>query len=211
MSAAQTQPPDNDVRRARDGDEPALERLLTRHIDRVRRQISRQIGPQYQSLLSADDVTQQTGIDAFLQVKSLRADDEEGFAAWLERLARNNLIDAIRRLDADKRPPLDRRLAPAGTETTHSLVDAIFGVESQTPSRVLASREMQQRLEAAVGRLPPDYQQAIRLLDLQGRSAVEVAEIMGRSAGAVHMIRARAHALLRRIFLGNSEDSAFGA
>jgi RNA polymerase sigma-70 factor (ECF subfamily) len=202
--------PDHDstatlVQRARAGDETALETLLARHFAALRDRIARRIDPRWQSLLSADDVMQQTGIDAFLRIKSMRADDEDAFCGWLYRLASNNLIDAIRRLEADKRPPAYRRIDAPGSPSTRTLHESIFGVDSDTPSRVVAGRESEQLLQAAFERLPPAYREVVQLYDLQAMPIQEVAIALGRSPGAVHMLRARAHELLRQILTNGAE------
>lgn len=202
---------DEDVQRAKSGDPDAIGRLLVKHRASLSRWIASQIEARYQAVLTDEDVLQQTGIEAFLKIHTLRADNEAGFFAWLKQLAEHNLIDAKRQLDAAKRPPPDRRVAPPATDTTQTLLDAIFGVESRTPSRVLADQENRQRLEKAIRRLPADYRQVVWQMDLQGQSAADVAQIMGRAQGAVHMIRRRAHELLRCIFLENSEEISRGA
>ena len=200
-------PSENLVSRAKEGDEAALEILLARHYDTVRQRIAPHIGPRHQALISGDDVMQQTGIDAFLRIRSMRAEDEDSFCGWLYRLAYNNLIDAIRMLDADKRAPDAHRVAWPDPQSTQSLVDTLFGVDSQTPSRVAAGRESEQRVQTALDRLPPAYREVVRLYDLQAVPIQEVATTLGRSPGAVHMLRARAHELLRRLLVVGEEKT----
>ncbi|HEY3232002.1 MAG TPA: sigma factor-like helix-turn-helix DNA-binding protein, partial [Roseiflexaceae bacterium] len=50
---------------------------------------------------------------------------------------------------------------------------------------------------SAISRLPPAYEQVVRLFNIQGQSAAEVAQQMGRSVGAVYLLRMRAHQRLR--------------
>lgn len=201
----------DDVKLAKSGDQAALERLLVRHLSDLGPWIGSRIEPRYRALVTADDVLSQTGIDAFLGIGLLDADDERGFLAWLKRIASNNLIEAKRQLDAVKRPPPGGQIRPAKTQSTQTLLDAIFGFESQTPSRVLADREAQEKLNAAIDRLPPHYQQVVRLIDLQCLSAAEVGETLGYTTGAIHMIHRRAHKHLCAILLEISSNSSRGA
>lgn len=194
------------VPRARGGDAAALEQLLGRHSPAVAARIRADLSREWQSSLSADDVMQHTWLEAFLRIHTLAADDEAGFAAWLSRMAQNNLRDAIRRLEADKRGGNARRVATAGTSGA-TLTATVFGVDSQTPSRVAAVGETEQALHAALGRLPPDYQLAVQRYDLEGRSIHDVAAELGRSPGAVHLLRVRAHELLRQALSGIFEKS----
>ena len=196
--------PDTDVKLAKGGDQSALERLLVRNLGGLRSWIGSRIEPRYQAVLSADDVLSQTGIDAFLGIGLLAADDERGFLAWLKQTASNNLIEAKRKLDVGKRPPPGGQISPPKNQSVQTLWDAIFGVESETPSRALADREAREKLEAAINRLPPHYQQVVRFVDLQGLSAAEVGNYLGRTTGAIHMIHDRAHKRLRAILLVNS-------
>jgi DNA-directed RNA polymerase specialized sigma24 family protein len=55
---------------------------------------------------------QQTYTDAILDIHQLLACTEEAFAAWLHTLARRNLFDAIRLLEAEKRGGQRRRVKP---------------------------------------------------------------------------------------------------
>lgn len=188
---------DQYVCRARTGDQAALEWLITRHYSNVRDRIALLIDPRWRSQISGEDVIQQTAIDAFLRIGTLRADSEVGFVAWFTSMARNNLIDAIRKLEADKRPPEHRRIAPSVPDSTMSLHEALYGVDSQTPSRIASKREFHRLVHAALERLPHDYRIAVQLYDLQGLQIDEVAGVMNRSPGSVHMLRNRAHELLR--------------
>lgn len=200
--------PDGDVKLAKRGDQSALERLLVRHLRGLEPWIASKIEPRYQAVLTAEDVLSQTGIDVFLGIGLLDADDERGFVAWLKKIALHNLIEGKRQLDARKRPPPGGQIHPPAAQSTQTLLDAIFGVESRTPSRALAEREGQERLNDAIDQLPPHYQQVVRMMDLQGLSAGEVAEKLVRTEGAILMIHARAHKRLRAILLEKMNNSA---
>lgn len=199
------------VMRARAGDRLALERLLATHTPAVRARLAADISSAWQSLISADDVLQHSWLDAFLRISTLEASDEPGFAAWFLRLAQNNLRDAIRRLDADKRGGNARRVSPLQSGQSATLTEALFGVDSQTPSRVAIREETEHQLRAALQQLPEHYQTVIRRYDLEGRSAAEVAAELGRSSGAVHLLRIRAHELLRRALTMHFEKTGNSA
>jgi RNA polymerase sigma-70 factor (ECF subfamily) len=179
------------------GDADALTALLREHGPQVSRRL--RIDPAWQSMLDADDVMQVTYIEAFLQVSRFEIARGVPFAGWLERIAQNNLRDAVRGLSRRKQPqPRDRvHAAP------HSQGDSYFdlleslGATTTTPSREAGRGEVQDLLERAIARLPDDYAAVIRLYDHEGKAIGEVASQMGRSPGAVHMLRARAHDSLR--------------
>ena len=76
-------------------------------------------------------------------------------------------------------------------ESFVSLFELTGGTES-SPSRTARKGEIRTFIEDALRRLPPDYQQAVVLFELEGLGAERVAEVLNRSTGAVYMLRARA-------------------
>src|SRR5436190_709453 len=88
--------------RAVAGDREALAALLERHGPAVRVRLRNAIPVRWQSVLSIDDVLQQTYADAFLDIERFDPAGSATFATWLKTLANRNLIDAIRALEAEK-------------------------------------------------------------------------------------------------------------
>lgn len=186
------------LERAMSGDRAALADLLELIGPGVRERIVGRISRRWSSLLDADDVMQITYLEALLQIGQFSHGGPEGFRAWLTRLAEHNLIDAVRGLEAAKRPnPAQRVRAPAGADSMSELV-GLLGATYTTPSRVAARGEANRFLDDALSRLPRDYERVIRMYDLDGVSIEQVAAQLGRSAGAVYMLRARAHDCLRQ-------------
>lgn len=178
------------------GDLDALTSLLHQHGPEVERSLS--ISRDWRSVLEPADVMQVTYLEAFLQITRFDPQRAEPFRAWLQRIAENNLRDAIRGLQSQKRPqPANRVVVPAGGDSTTDFL-AQLGVTTTTPSRHATREERCNDLNAALDALPDDYGRAVRLYDLQALPIAEVARQMGRSAGAIHMLRARAHDRLRQ-------------
>jgi RNA polymerase sigma-70 factor, ECF subfamily len=185
-------PFDNEIRRAVGGDREALASLLGRCGPLVRNSLAGRIPKRWQSVLSEDDVMQQSYADALVHVVEFESDNERAFASWLEKIARRNLSDAIRSLEAEKRGGDRRRVeAPAGHESFVALYKRI-GSTKTTPSGEVAGKEARAALERAITHLPEVYARVVRMYDLEGRPVQEVATALGRSPGAVFMLRARA-------------------
>jgi RNA polymerase sigma factor (sigma-70 family) len=184
------------LRLARSGDDDALALVLERFGPGVRAAID--ISPKWQGEIEADDVMQITYIDAFLRIGSCAARSEAMFQAWLAQIARNNLMDAIRGLEAEKRPPADRRLRLNGGDA-HARLCELVGATTTTPSRVASRAELRSLVEQAIARLPADYATVIQQIDLGGAAPTAVAERLGRSRAAVHMLVGRARERLREI------------
>ncbi len=181
--------------KATGGDIDALSALLNHHGPQVRQELS--IGKQWRSVLDADDVMQVTYIEAFLQIGRFVPKGSASFLAWLRRIAQNNVRDAVKALEREKRPPPSKRIQPPRGDDSYVALYELLGATSTTPSRAAARQESKRILGAAIARLPQDYATAVRLHDLEGRTGPEVATAMGRSRGATFMLLARAHDRLR--------------
>jgi RNA polymerase sigma-70 factor, ECF subfamily len=184
---------------ATSGDRDAMTQLLRHCAGPLRARVAANIDARWQAMLDVDDVLQVTYIEAFDGIQRLAVERVAAFQNWLYRLAENNIRDAIRHLDAAKRPSPGKRLTPTNeNEACLDLVEAL-GVHSVTPSRVAAAKEARQLLQAALEDLPPDHQEVVRRFDLAQEDPKDIASSLGRSIGAVYMLRARAHDRLRRI------------
>lgn len=185
------------LKAAKTGDADALTELLARHGPEVRRRLV--IGSVWQAVIDAADVMQVTYLEAFLRIYQFEARTSDSFRAWLDRLAQNNLRDAIREFERRKRPDPRHQVGRGATsDSTTTLLEELGG-RTPTASRVVAGRESQQALERALGQLPPLYAQVVRMHDLEGQPVSEVAVALGRSCGAVYMLRARALDQLREL------------
>jgi RNA polymerase sigma-70 factor (ECF subfamily) len=192
-----------DVFLATQGDPDALARLLERHGPAVRGFIRSQIPQQSRSLLSEDDVMQESYAGAFLSIGQF--DRRGSFPAWLQKIARNNLLDAIKALSADCRGGSHRRVETEhGADTVLSLFD-VLSDSGTTPSRGAMRSELRDVLGRALAELPDAYREVVQLYDLECRTADQVAEMLNCSPGAVYMRRARAREMLREV-LGSFSD-----
>lgn len=194
------------LRAAVAGDVDAMTVLLNECAPDVERSLS--IAREWRSVLEPADVMQVTYLEAFMRMAQYDPERSEPFRAWVQRIAENNLRDAIRGLQRQKRPqPSDRVVLPNGADSTADLFEQL-GVTTTTPSRHVTREERSSRLNAALDALPDDYARAVRLYDLDGLPIGEVSRQMGRSTGAVHMLRARAHDRLRQVL--GPESGWFG-
>lgn len=185
--------------KAQAGDRSALVALLEELAPPIRARIESRISPAMRRCLEADDVMQVTYLEAVLRLDQFRTGGTAGFRAWLGRLAENNLIDAIRALEAAKRPNPHHRATRGGggSDSAVALIEQLGASGDGTPSRVVARDEAVKLMERLLDGLPPDYQRVVRMYDLEGRPIAQVACELGRSEGAVYMLRARAHDRLR--------------
>ena len=129
---------------------------------------------------------------------------EGAFERWLTTLAQNNLRDAVKAHRANKRGGDILTISPTN-EDSHVRLWESLAVSATSPSERAARNEVRDLLERAMQQLPATYCQVVTRYDIQGGNAELVAKMMGCSPGAVHMRRARAHAMLKEILGGESK------
>lgn len=180
-----------------EGDRAALEQLLAQVGAEIRQTLS--ISDKWQSVLDRDDVMQVSYMEAFMRIGKFSGESVDAFRAWLRQIAQNNLRDAIKGLERDKRPPPGKRIEPQSSEKTYVALYEMIGTMSGTPSRVAAANEIRHVIDQSLAKLPPDYAQVIRLFDIEGLNGPEVGKKINRSRGAAFMLLARARERLADI------------
>lgn len=186
---------------ARAGDADVLGELLMIVTPAVRRAVQADLPQRWQHLLAVDDVLQQTCVDVFCDIAQFAGENEPAFGRWLMRIARRNLIDAVRMLDAEKRGRGRQRVS----RDDEAALDLLLAVTGRTRVSQAATRqEISATLHRAVEALPGQYRQVITEYDLRSREMAEIAAELQRSAGAAYMLRARALRLLRKTLGGST-------
>jgi RNA polymerase sigma-70 factor (subfamily 1) len=180
------------------GDADVLATLLKKYAPNVRASLAGQIHKKWQSVLSEDDVMQQTYADAFTDIGNFDPEGDGSFSGWLCRLAQCNLRDAIRMLQAAKRGGRINRVELDLAESTRLLV-SMLTASGMSPSSHAAGKEAEALLAQALAQLSPASQIAVRMFDLEGHDVEDIAQELDRSVGAVYMLRARAHDKLRKL------------
>ncbi len=159
------------VKRCLAGDDVAWETLLTFHHRKIYNLCYRFTG----SSTEAEDLTQEVFIKVFQTLRTF--DPLQGqFATWLNRVARNHLVDHYRKVSRDR--------------ATASLDDEEEGLHpraapSAEPTKQVEDRERKELLQAALGRLSPDMREVVILRDLQDLDYAEIAQILGVPEGTV--------------------------
>jgi len=123
----------------------------------------------------AEDLTQEVFIKVFQTLKSYDA-AQGAFSTWLNRVARNHLVDHYRRTRKDR--------------VTSSLEDELRTVEERPspdmqPMGQVESRERKEGLQLAFDKLSPDLREAVILRDLHDLDYAEIAQVLGVPQGTV--------------------------
>lgn len=187
--------------RACDGDSAALAELLQTHTPMLYAELRSRIPDGLRPLLAVEDVLQETYTDVFLSIRGFIPRGDGAFLGWFRKLAQNNLLEAIRGLDADKRGGGKRPVSfSIGSDAQTDLIGALLPAATQTtPSQHVSRQEARSSLEAALAQLPQHYRLAVQRYDLDGRTIDETAAELNCSPGGVHLIRHRAFKQLRKL------------
>lgn len=160
------------VRRARDGDREAFEKLVRRHLRAAHRTASRRTdGPH-----DAEDVCQ----EAF--VRALRKIDEcgrpERFRGWLLAIVRNTATNMRERRSRRREESLDAGPAAAA---------------AGGPDRDLERARLRDRLREAMEELPPRQRKVLVRHDYEGWTHREIGDELGIAPGTsrYHLHEAR--------------------
>ncbi len=153
------------------GEDSAWEALLSVHTRKIYNLCYRFTG----RVEDAEDVTQEVFIKVFQTLKSYDA-AQGSFSTWLNRVARNHLVDHYRRTRKD--------------HLTSSLEDDSAAAEQNVsphsePTEGVESRERKETLQSALDKLSPDMREAVILRDLHDLDYEEIAQVLKVPQGTV--------------------------
>ena len=173
------------VTRARGGDSEAFRLLVERHSREVFRLAFRMTGNEH----DAEDVVQEAFLKAY---RNLSAFEERAqFGSWVHRIAANCAYDLLRaRVRRDDR--LEHAEGPDGDRTLTVPAD------DPSPERLVAGREVQGRLRAALARLSALERTAFTLRHVEGMSIAEISSALDLDASAAKQSVFRAVRKLRQ-------------
>ncbi|MEW6745056.1 MAG: sigma-70 family RNA polymerase sigma factor [Planctomycetota bacterium] len=184
------------VRRAREGDDEAREKLFGMYREPVRRAVRLRLGNMLRRRVEVNDVVQSVLLAAVRDLGQFEYRGEGAFLHWLNRIVENRVRDKLKREMCGKRDV--RREQSVGGE-----FGATTGVDPTahlpTPSRILSNREDIERIEAAIDCLPPDMKEVIILRKYENLPWKDVAGELGQTEAAVRHLFARALSSLSRI------------
>ncbi len=159
-----------------------------------------QIGKRLQGKLDADDVVQETFLEAHRNFGRFRGVNEGQLIAWLRQILAMKLAEVFRRyLGTQGRDVRLEREIAAGFDHSSVLLDRGLVAPQSSPSQQAARREQAVILADALEQLSDDYREVIVLRHLEGLSFPEVAGRMGRSLDSVNKLWMRALIKLRQL------------
>jgi RNA polymerase sigma-70 factor (ECF subfamily) len=141
----------------------------------------------------AEDLAQETFVKALNAIESYRP--EFKFSSWIFKIANNAAIDHLRRRELDT---LSLDGSPhAETPEAMQATALQIGARQESPLDAVEAKELGGAIEAAIGRLRPEYRSCILLRHVEGRAYEEIAEILNLPLGTVKTYIHRARNELR--------------
>jgi RNA polymerase sigma-70 factor (ECF subfamily) len=176
------------------GDPVSFEQLYQLYGRRITNYIFRMTG----SRADAEDLTQETFVQAFRKIDTLK--ENRKFQSWLFRIAQNHVYQKYR----GKRPQMESIDEPDRSELSDV---AKMSTPSSSPEGQLLSEEMERVIGGVIGELPEKYREVFVLSAVQGLSYQEISEVVGRSLAAVKSDIHRARVRVRdkvKAYLGEN-------
>jgi RNA polymerase sigma-70 factor (ECF subfamily) len=173
------------VQRCAAGDEIACADLVAEHQRMVVQLAINLLGDRDEAL----DLSQEVFLRVFRTIHRFRG--QSSLRTWIYRIAINqarNRHRGWRRRHRADQVSLDEHVAAHGD---------ILSLREAPPDRVLAQKELAQRLKDALDRLPFDQRTAIVLREVDGLSYEEIAFSLGVAIGTVKSRLTRARQALR--------------
>jgi RNA polymerase sigma-70 factor (ECF subfamily) len=166
------------VRRARSGDQAAIDDLFIRYEARLRRWAHGRLPSAARGALETQDLVQDTLVKVFQRLHAFEPRHAGAFREYVWTTLWNSVRDLARTY---------RRRGPADP------IDGDLPAHGPSPLELAVGAEVVSRYEAALDRLRPEDREAIVARIELGLSLVEVAHALGKpSAAAAHMAVSRA-------------------
>ena len=169
------------LRRARAGDQEAIERLFARHVKPLQRWASGRLPKWARDLTDTDDLVQEALLQTFKKIGEFEPQRVGALLAYLRQAVLNRLRDELRRKA--------RRPDAIG-------LDGLEDVTARSPLEEAIGRQAIEDYEDALGRLRPEEREAIIARVEIGYTYAELAEALGKPSAEAARKTAR-RALLR--------------
>jgi RNA polymerase sigma-70 factor, ECF subfamily len=170
------------VERVQNGDQRAYGLLVSKYQRKLLRLVSRLV----RDPAEAEDVVQEAFIKAYRALPGFRGDS--AFYTWLYRIGVNTAKNWL--VSQGRRVPTSTDMS---SEDAEDYGESDLLTDTDTPERLLMSKQMVATVNAAIDALPDDLRTAVTLREIDGLSYEEIALIMDCPIGTVRsrIFRAR--------------------
>lgn len=192
---------------ARGGDPQAIDRLLDRHRDSLRRMIAMRLDQKILRRIDVSDVVQEVLVEVSRRLKDYLANPVMAFHLWVRQITKDRIIDAHRRhrvsgkRSVDREQPLLPAIAP--DQSTIELAAQLRDPEL-TPAAAAIQQELALHIQGAIELLDERDRDIILMRHYEQLSNQEIAVALQITEPAASMRYLRALKRLR----GNLDTSS---
>jgi RNA polymerase sigma-70 factor (ECF subfamily) len=192
------------LRRARAGEDAALEELFRRYQPRLDAWASQRASRGLPGGTRPSDVVQESALRAFQKFSTFNGNSEGEWLAWLKQVVLSQSVRLVREAKSQKRDdsdavPLDAVEAQGAP------------ARQRSPSQVTAHHEEWRQLLSRFHQLPDDQREALSLFHLKELPVAEVARCMGRTKTSVESLMQRGLRTLRHQMAGGTGEEPEGS
>jgi len=199
------------LQQARAGESAAVNNLLDRHREALKRMIDLRMDKVVQRRVDASDIVQEVLVEANRRLRDYLANPVLPFHLWLRNMAHDRLIDAHRRHRGAARRSIDREQPLVAArfldESTMNLMNEVADREL-TPAAAATWHELQRRFQAAIDTLDEQDREVVLMRHFEQLSNSEVAAALDLSEPAAGMRYLRAMRRLREKLADKDEEKS---
>jgi len=186
----------------RQGDLDAVNRLMDRHRESIRRMIQMRLDNKIQRRIDVSDVVQDVLVEANRRLQNYLENPQMSFHLWLRQIAKDRIIDAHRRHRGSAKRSVDREkplaVQAADDHSTMQLLDQLRDPEL-TPAAAATQQEMARAVERSIAALGDQDAEIIIMRHYEQLSNQEIAQALGLTEPAASMRYLRAVRRLREM------------
>jgi RNA polymerase sigma-70 factor (ECF subfamily) len=185
------------LKRALDGDPDAIDRLLTRYRDQLRRLIALRLDPAIYPRVDASDIVQETLLEAARRMPEYLQRKPMPFHLWLRKTAMQRLVMERRRHQGAAGRAVSREVAMP-EKSSLLLAQQVLARES-SPSQRAGKRETVIAIRRAVGQLAEGDREVVLMRWIEGLNYAEIGAVLGIEEATARKRHGRALVRLHRI------------
>lgn len=188
---------------ARDGQAAAVNQLLDRHRESLRRLVDLRMDQMVKRRVDASDIVQDVLIEANRRMPGYLEEQKLPFHLWLRGLARDRMIDAHRRHRVASRRSVEREVPLAtGGISGHSVLDLARQLNDprNTPATAALQNELTEQFQKALDDLAETDREVVFMRHFEQLSNQEIAQALNLTEAAASMRYLRAVKRLKTVW-----------
>lgn len=185
------------IKQALDGDQEAIDRLLTQYREPLKRMVALRLDPAIYPRVDASDIVQETLIEAAHRMPDYLQRKPMPFGLWLRKTAMQRLIMERRRHKGAAGRTVSREVALP--EKSSLLLAQQVMAKGSSPSQHVGRREQVVAIRRAVGQLAEMDREVVLMYWIEGLNYAEIGAVLGIEEATARKRQARALVRLGRI------------